>query len=249
MKWMLAAIGLLLFAYIGIAAYPQPVFAYHTTHDNYQVWSDRPIPPQIAAVLDDATRRINTSDLYDKSIPIKIFVCNSPWRLWLYGMNFSTRVGGATDTWLTRNIYIRASDIPANRIHSPGAGPIADAGQRPLSYFIAHEVAHNIESRAFGRLVMIRYPQWLTEGYADHIGKGGDFDLDANYQLYRARSPELDFGKSGLYRGFHLRYLLLSKQGLSTRQMFAKPPTELELSAMLDNYPVRQLENGLGVGR
>lgn len=244
MKILLAATALLVMAYIGVLAYPQPMFAYHATHDNYHVWSDRPISPQISVVLDDASRRLNTSDLYDKTIPLNIFLCNSRWRLWLYSQRFSTQVGGWADMWLTRNIYIRANDIPSNRIHSPGTGPIADAKQRPLSYFIAHEVAHIIEARQFGRFAMIQYPQWLTEGYADHIGKGGDFDLDENHRMFKAGSAQLNFEKSGLYREFHLRVLLLSSQGMTARQMFANPPSERQMDALLNNYPGRQLQNG-----
>ncbi len=232
-SYLLSGSALLLLAYIGVIAYPQPMFSYHATHDNFEVWSDRPIAPQIADVLDDASRRLNTSDLYDKNMPVKIFLCNSAWRLWLYSQLFSTRVGGATDMWLTRNVYIRASDIKANRILSPGAGPIADADKRPLSYFIAHEVAHIIESREFGRFAIAQYPQWLTEGFADHVGKGGDFDLDENVRLFKAGSDEMDFKKSGLYRGFHLRFLLLSNSGLTARQMFARPPGDAELNVLL----------------
>ncbi len=238
-RWIrigLSASAVLLLAVLGVLAYPQPLFAYHTTHANFAVWSDRPIPPQIASVLDDAARRLSTSDLYDKNLPVRIFFCNASWRLWLYGQHFSSRLGGAADTWLTRNIYIRASDIQANRIHSPGTRPIADAARRPLSYFIAHEVAHILESREFGRAVILRYPQWLTEGYADQIGKGGDFDLQENHRLYQAGSGELDFARSGLYRGFHLRVLLLSNSGMSARQMFANPPGEEKIKALLDAY-------------
>ncbi|MDB5394536.1 MAG: peptidase superfamily domain protein [Rhodospirillales bacterium] len=63
------------------------------------------------------------------------------------------------------------------RIISTNTEPIADAEDRLLSYFIAHEAAHAMQSRAFGYLFGLGYPEWLNEGYADYVGKGGDFNF------------------------------------------------------------------------
>ncbi|SFD00666.1 hypothetical protein [Massilia yuzhufengensis] len=226
----LLAVALL---YALIVAIPKPMFPYRAVYQNYQVWSDQPIPAEIAGVLDDVTRRLRTSTVHDRTTPVEIFFCNEPWRLWLYGRRFSTRMGGAADVWLTRQVFIRASDIAANRIHSPGPGPIADAAQRPLSYFIAHEITHSDVSRRFGRTVMLRYPEWLLEGYADYVGKGGDFDFDENRALFLRGAWELG-RKSGLYRGYHLKVAyLLDKEGWTLQEVFARPPGEGELDAWL----------------
>jgi hypothetical protein len=228
--------GLLLLgvAYMLLAAFPKAMFSHRITYQNYQVWSDHPIPDEIADVLDDTTRRLRTSSLHDRTVPVEIFFCNEPWRLWFYGRHFSTKVGGAADVWLTRQVFIRASDIASNRIHSPGKGQIADAAQRPLSYYIAHEITHSDVSRAFGRTVMLRYPQWLLEGYADYVGKGGDFDFDDNRDRFVAGAWELDHGRSGLYREFHLKVAyLLDKKGWTLQQVFDRPPAEDELDALV----------------
>lgn len=230
------AVALVMLAYIGVLAFPQPLFSHHTSYRNYEVWSDQAIPPQIAQVLDDATRRLRTSELHEPDKTTKIFFCNASWRLWLFSQQFSDQTGGNADTWLTRNVYIRSSDIAANRIHSPGTGPILDAAQRPLSYYIAHEVTHILESRAFGRLMYLRYPQWLTEGYADYVGKGGDFNFDENRLLLVAGDPLLDYRKSGLYRRFHLEvFHLLNQKGLTVGQIFSDPPREQDLLDRLQN--------------
>ncbi len=224
--------------YLLVCAFPKPVFAYRSTYQNYQMWSDQPIPGEITDVLDDVTRRLRTSSLHDREMPVEIFFCNEPWRLWLYGRAFNARMGGVADVWLTRQVFIRASDIPANRILPPGPRPIADAAQRPLSYFIAHEITHSDVSRAFGRTVMLRYPQWLLEGYADYVGKGGDFDFDDNRALFGAGAWELDRDRSGLYREYHLKVAyLLDKKGWTLQQVFANPPDEHELDARLRANP------------
>lgn len=234
LKIFLAVLLLPLAAYVLAAAFPKPMFDYRYGYENYRVWSDRPIPDEITRVLDDVTRRLRTSSLHDRETTVEIFFCNEPWRLWLYGRAFSTRLGGAADVWLTRQVFIRASDIPANRIHSPGRRPIADAAQRPLSYFIAHEITHSDVSRHFGRTVMLRYPQWLLEGYADYVGKGGDFDFEEDRVLFAAGASALDHGRTGLYREFHLKVAyLLDKKGWTLQQVFANPPDEAELDARL----------------
>lgn len=234
LKSGLGGLALLAIAYVLFTAFPKPMFAYRAVYQNYHVWSDRPIPGEIARVLDDVTARLRTSAVHDRALPVEIFFCNEDWRLWLYGRSFSGRMGGAADVWLTRQVFIRASDIAANTIRSPGAGPIADAAQRPLSYFIAHEITHSDVSRKFGRTVMLRYPEWLLEGYADYVGKGGDFDFDENRALFKAGAPQLDRRRSGLYRGFHLKVAyLLDRKGWTLEQVFANPPAEGELDARL----------------
>ena len=224
--------------YALVTAFPKPAFAYRSVYQNYHVWSDHPIPEEITTVLDDVTRRLRTSSLHDRDVPVEIFFCNEPWRLWLYGRHLSTQIGGGADVWLTRQVFIRASDIPANRILPPGRRPIADAAQRPLSYFIAHEITHSDVSRSFGRTIMLRYPQWLLEGYPDYVGKGGDFDFEENRALFAAGAPELERDRSGLYREFHLKVAyLLDKKGWTLQQVFANPPDERELEDRLRAGP------------
>jgi hypothetical protein len=211
---------------LGVLAFPQPVFGHSVSHGNFHVWSDRPIDPAIAGVLEDAERRLMTSELYDPSQSFRIFICNEPWRLALYTRN--TAIGGAADPLISRNIYLREADIASNRlVPPPPHRALADEDVRPLSYFIAHEATHVMESRAFGRLMELRYPDWLTEGYADLVAKGGAFDIAENRRLLRAGDPRLDYARSGLYRRYHLMVAtLLAKPGARIHHLFADPPEE-----------------------
>ena len=212
---------------------PQPLFAYHQTHGRYQVWSDRPIEPQIADLLDDVTRRISRSAIYSPDQRFRIFICNDQWRLALYSERFSGGMGGVADTAFTRNVYIRRADIPRNRLIPPH-GWKAKMSDRPLSYYLAHELTHVMESRAFGRGSSVRYPNWLNEGYADYIGKGGRFDMAKNAADLRAGVREMDPKASGLYRRYHLEVAyLLDRQGLTIRQLYADPPDEAALRAKI----------------
>ena len=232
----LGALSILGLAYGLVLAHPELMFPYHVNYRNYEIRSDQPVPPEITQVLDDTDRRLQTSKIHNKQVKDRIFFCNAPWRLWLYSGQFTTRVGGATLA-LTQDIFMRASDIPANRIHPPGPGPIADAAHRPLSYYLAHEVTHADVFRRFDLLTAVRLPQWLFEGYPDYVAKGGDFNFDDNRALFLAQRPELDFHKSGLYRGFHLKVAyLLDKRHLAVEQIFANPPGEARLDTWLRQY-------------
>jgi hypothetical protein len=221
-------------AYLCLLIWPQPMFAYRTGYGIYRVWSDEPIPPAIRPVLDDVTRRLKTSAVHDATVPVEIYFCNAPWRMWVYGMKFSTLYGGIADVWMTRHVIIRASDIAANRIVSPWPHPIPDERHRPLSYFIAHEITHVDLSRRYGRTMPARYPDWLLEGYPDYVGKGGDFDFEANRAKFIAGAPELSRATSTLYLGYHLRVAyLLDKKHWTLDGIFADPPGEAELDRWL----------------
>ena len=231
---MVAALVVAAFAYIGLLAYPQPLFAHQIVDGNFTVWSDRPIDPAIAEVLDDVRFRLETSELYDETQRFRVFLCNEDWRLRLLGQRFNASLGGVADGWFARHIFIRESVIAENRLVSPSGGPMLDAEVRTLSYYIAHEAAHILEARAFGRVMAIWHPQWLWEGYADYVAKGGDFDFDLNRGLLINDHSHLDYERSGLYRRFHLQVaLLLDKKGLDVRDVFAAPPDEAELLAEL----------------
>ena len=232
MRVMLAAVLAVAVGLIVLCT-PQPLFAYHLTHGRYQVWSDRPIEPQIAGVLDDVTRRISRSAIYSPDQRFRIFICNDQWRLALYSERFSGGMGGVADTAFTRNVYIRRADIQRNRLIPPH-GWKATMSDRPLSYYLAHELTHVMESRAFGRGSSVRYPNWLNEGYADYIGKGGRFDMAKNAADLRAGAREMDPNASGLYRRYHLEVAyLLDRQGLTIRELYANPPDEAALRARI----------------
>lgn len=219
--------------YIAILAYPQPAFAFRLHYQQFDVWSDRPIDNQISVVLDDATRRLRTSVLYTPEQRFHVFFCNTRWRLQLYEV-FHPDVGGIVIGPLTSNIYLRESDIAHNRIIPAHARPMADATHRPLAYYIAHEATHVMQGRAFGRFFAVTFPTWLNEGYADLVGKGGDFNLRDNLARFQAHDPLMDVAQSRLYRRYHLEVAwMLEQEAVSLETLYAHPPSEGLLLAKL----------------
>jgi len=213
---------------------PQPLFAHHMTYGRYQVWSDRPIEPRITGVLDDVTRRISRSAIYGPDQHFRIFICNEPWRLALYSQRFNSGMAGAADTAFARNVYLRRADIPRNRLIPASGWTAAKMADQPLSYYIAHELTHVMESRAFGRGSSLRYPGWLNEGYADYVAKAGDFDMAANASALRAGALAMNPKASGLNRRHHLEVAyLLDREGKTIRELYADPPNEAALRARI----------------
>jgi hypothetical protein len=228
------AVSLLTAALFGLLAavslYPAPLFAHSAVFGGFTVRSDRRIDPAMASVVADAERRLRTSGLYSLDARFRVFICDEPWRMWLLTRNGG--LGAQTDTLATRNIYVRESDAAGNRILLK-SGRLADAAERPLSYYLAHEATHVLQSRRFGRLMRLRTPRWLIEGHADLVGKGGDFDLSANRELLEKGDPRLDYHRSRLYRRYHLLVETLLGSGRTIEQLFADPPSEADALAAL----------------
>ena len=189
------------------------------------VASDKPIDPAIDKVLDDAERRLATSSLYHAGKPFRIFLCNRSWRLRIFA--YDANLGGGT-IYPTRNIFVREADIAANKVLVPN-GTLPDEKKRPLSYFIAHEATHVLELRRFGLVTMFQSPFWLVEGYADVVGKGGDFDIERNRNLLIKGDPLVSekMGRSGLYRRYQLMVSTeLRRPNTNIETLFAVPPLE-----------------------
>jgi hypothetical protein len=188
-------------------------------------------------VLDDADRRITRSELFTPDQRFAIFLCNDNWRLALYSQRFSGRMGGATDSAFTGNIYLRRSDLALNRL-IPAGGWTPALADRPLAYYIAHEATHTLQGQAFGPLNAVAWPHWLREGYADYVGKAGQFDVAANLAALKAGAPEMDWTRSGLYRRYHLEVAyLIDHKGESVRQLYAEKRDEASVARELEADP------------
>ncbi len=207
-------------------AWPALLFSYRFDGGAVVVHSDRPIPPEISEVIGDVERRLASSEL-PAAGPYQVYLCNDVWKLAYFGHRLSTGFGGVTDVYLTRNIFIRPADIRTNAVLPPASWRFSLA-DRPLSYFIAHEIAHVQQVAALGRLSYFKAPTWLLEGYADHVGKGGEFDLSRSVDALRQASPEMD-PHLGLYKRYQLAVEIALRQH-SFRELASDPP---DLSAVL----------------
>jgi hypothetical protein len=201
--------------------FPEPFFSYKTTEGNITLYAEQPLPANTPRLLDEVSRLLGRSTINDISIHQRVFICNS---LTLFGLltRGKSNLGGLCDDRLTRNVYIHPADMAAERLLPPPGWPLG-ADDRPLSYFIAHEITHSLESHAAGRW-NLHIPVWLWEGYADYIGTGPQ-DFNAYLKLYENHSPLMD-PSNGLYTRYELYVMyLLDYEHRDIKSLMDHPPT------------------------
>src|SRR6185437_6395597 len=218
------SIILIVTIYILTLLFPQFLFSYSITKKNLTIYSDTPIPEQFNICMKQVMRRINRSAFYDSTDTYRVFICNSKWRFY-YFATIKYNTGGINYSFLNRNSFIRPSDMSHNRLYSPSTGlPIS--GDRTLTYFISHEVAHGMTGAKIGRWRLWKEPLWKVEGYADYIGKGVT-NFDSYLKKFKNHDREMDWKTSGLYCEFHLMVAyLLDKKDISQKELFYKDINE-----------------------
>jgi hypothetical protein len=224
--------GMLFASYAGLLGIPQPFFAFSVRAENLVLQSDREFSEAAGKeVLELAVKKLARSPLFSGRQSHSVFICNSRWRQMLF-FNKDFGVGGVAQYPATPNVFLRGARIEDNRLISPRGTLVL--GDRTLDYYVAHEITHQLTGRAVGPLRFYRLPQWVREGYADYVGKGISFDYYAARRAFLAKTPEMDFKRSGLYGRFHLLVAyLLDHQHWTVEQLLNNPPSEAGVEAAI----------------
>ena len=226
-------ISICFLGYLGLLLYPNFLFANHHSFKNFDVYSDQRIPHEIDIVLEDALVRVKKSELYESNDRFSIYFCNAAWRLTLLTRN--PNVGGLVNQGLSNNVFIRESEIEKNKIVSPTEGEeIALVDERPLSYFLAHEITHSLQTK-IERFIHITTPKYIVEGYADYIGKGSSFNYKKYMKDFKNNHITMN-PSSGLYNKYHLMIAyLMDVQGMSFREIAESKRSLQEIENELKN--------------
>lgn len=221
-------------AYVSLLLEPGPLFAHEARFESIVLHARAPLPPEAAGVARRAHERIARSPFFDPGDRYHVYLCDTPELFSL--LSLKPRVGGVAQVYFTGNVFLRPSRIVADRLLGPLGRELP--GDRSLTYFVAHEVTHAMVARRLGRLRYHRLAVWQQEGYADYLGKGGDFDFDAALAGFRAGSPALDPARSGLYLRHHLlTTYALDALGLSPFELLARHRSSEPLEAALRGGP------------
>ena len=225
--WLRATAALLgtLALYWALLCFPQPFFRSSVSANNLALYSDQPFSAEEGKkVLETVEAKLAASPLYSSEQHHTAFICNARWRQRLF-FNCSYGAGGVNQYPLTSNVFLRDAVIEDNRLIGPAGKQVP--GDRTLDYFITHEITHTLTVQAVGWFDYYNLPQWVREGYADYVAKGGAFNYDEARRAFLADAPEMDWKKSGLYSRYHLLVAhLLDKQHWSVQRLLEEYPEQ-----------------------
>src|SRR5262249_17461871 len=231
LRGIAAVIGMLVL-YWALLCFPQPFFHFSVQADHLAIYSDQPFSADAGKqILDLVGAKLAASPLYSAGQHHTAYICNAGWRQRLF-FNRTYGVGGVNQYPLTTNVFLRDAKIEENRLISPSGNQVP--GDRTLDYFIAHEITHTLTVKAIGWFRYYRLPQWVREGYADYVAKGGAFDFESARNAFLAGAPEMDWQRSGLYLPYNLLVAyLLDKQQWTVQRLLESPPDQRAVEAQL----------------
>jgi hypothetical protein len=165
-RWGVALSGIALLLASPVLAPQLLAFPYQASSAIGPVWSERPIDRTgLDRVAARSRRLLAQSPIAGPDEQRPIFLTDGGWR-WLWLAN--TSAGGFAFTRpITKAVVVNDADVRADRVRN-GA---AVGSERTLSGVLAHEFTHGVIRRRYGIFKSILAPQWLVEGYADHIAQ------------------------------------------------------------------------------
>jgi hypothetical protein len=161
-----------------------------------------------------------------------VFICNSSWRWSL--LSSGNRRAAAIALLVSHGgtaIITRSADVTNNRLMQASGQDAPN--ERTFDYYLAHEIAHEMTADFLGGRASRRLPVWVSEGYADYVGRGTQFDYaDARAALLGDASGR----RSPPQSGFYLRYALLvahllDREAWSVEDLLRSPPQEAAVEA------------------
>lgn len=167
-RWLNVALGVLGLLIVSPLFAPQVLaFPHRTQVAGATVWSENPQDRvSLAKVLSRSQELVSASPIAPDRVERKIFLTDGGWR-WQW-LALQSRGGFAlTRAFTDPVIIVNRSDAGSDRVWN-GA---ALGGERSLSGVIAHETIHGVLRDRYGALAMALKPQWLVEGYCDHVAQ------------------------------------------------------------------------------
>lgn len=160
-----AALAVIVLVFLGLIAWPDPLFAFSVRDGRIVVASDRPIPVAGGEkLLADCEKLLERSPLKAEG-PYHLYVTNEDWRHHLFFL-VNPVAGGLTYNYgLGGSAFLSGADFETGRHVKWGyvASP-----PRTLAYFCAHELTHIVTAEHLGILGYHRLPEWVREGIADY---------------------------------------------------------------------------------
>ena len=167
------------------------------------------------------------TDTYD------VYLCDTP-ALFAFFTLWHRNAGGFTDVYFSRNVWLRPSHVERDRLVGPSGSEAA--GDRTLTYFVAHEITHVMESRRLGRLGYYRPRGGSKRDTPTTSARVARSTSRLSSASSRPASRRSISRRSGLYLRYHLLVAeLIDHQGMT--------PDAL-LSHAIDAAPIEKALGG-----
>jgi hypothetical protein len=187
---------------------------------------------EVRKVSEKALTKIKKSSLYNPDTNYCVFLTDSV-NEYSYFTTLWRQSGGVLLVYANGSIFIRPSLIEQDRLISPTGALVAE--DRPLNYFIAHEVAHAMQYEKLGFSKYNALNQWVREGIADHIGRD-NFDFDKMLENHENQLPMMNYKQSGLYLEYQLLVEYMFKyKGASAESLLQENLGESEVRNEMQN--------------
>ena len=210
-------------AYFLLLNFPQPLFAYSTRHEGFQIYSREPIQPGLTPVLNSAEARLRTSPLYDTSVSPHIYLTDSHGMYAL--LSHKANKSFANSVPFIDNVIINKSDVTADRVYVNRERN----NSRSLSGVVAHEITHLFIRQRFGTIRASMMPTWKNEGYCEYVAGESTISLEEGIRLWR-ENPSDDTGYR--YTKYHLMVKhLLEDEKMTVDDLFTKSLDENAVAA------------------
>lgn len=175
LHFLLTALFLFVLVLATVILYPQPLFANKVEYRQFNVYSNEKIGDEIKPVLDDALSLVKSSELYDSTYMVDIFLS---YQTFFNTIDDKVFGYGPTARAIDNNVIFKvAVEVKKSLVYTTFHKPCV---QR-FAYLIAHEMIHCLQTHKYGILTFnpFKHPEmWKLEGYPEYVArqKGSNTD-------------------------------------------------------------------------
>ncbi|HZV68599.1 MAG TPA: hypothetical protein VFG10_03615 [Saprospiraceae bacterium] len=137
-------------------------------YKQFNVYSKEIISEQIKPILDSALSLVATSELYDSTYRVDLFLSYNTFLNQIDDMVFGQGVSAKA---LDNNLVFKANvDVNENRVHAT----FHKSCHQRFDYMIAHELMHCLQAHKYGLLKFNPFTHlemWKLEGYPEYVAR------------------------------------------------------------------------------
>jgi hypothetical protein len=218
-----SAITGLALTYLLLLNFPQPLFAYSATYENFTIHAREPITPEMEKVVAGANARLQRVPFFSKDRQRQVYLTGG-FKMYALLSHKAYR-SFANSVPFINNIMINKTDIVADRAIMNRE----KNNSRSLSGVIAHEVAHLFIRERYGTLAASMMPTWKNEGYCEYIAGDTTIPFEEGARLWR-ENPNDDTAYRYIKYQAMVQYLL-EKEKISVDELFTKSFDENDIAA------------------